>query len=95
MFLFGHLLWLPENAQARRALAQFIKPVKCPTGRRKNTWLNKILKGFNEYSKIHLINNNSAYIGNLLILCSDRLNWNKTVGNMMFAKRTIMQQCTA
>ena len=41
---FGHLARLPDNTPAKRALIHALKPVKLPSGRPRDAWINLIKK---------------------------------------------------
>ena len=63
----GHLIRLPDESPAKKALQEYIKPIKRKIGRPKTTWLHQIyndLKGNiedvnfkNEYSMIKDLEN--------------------------------------
>ena len=88
---FGHLLRLPVDSTARKALCQFLKPAKRPVGPPVTTWLSTVLKDLKNYSSVALVDNISDNIDSLAVLYSDRLRWNRVVGSMMFARQTNMQ----
>ena len=89
---FGHLLRLPKDTPARRALSKFVTPSKRPPGRPKTTWLSCVLSDIRKFSDIDLGKKSDLEcVGILEHLCSDRKGWNKTINSMMLSKTTTVQ----
>ena len=92
MSWFGHLLRLPKDTPARRALRKFVAPTKRPQGRPKTTWLSCVLSDLRKFSDIDLGKKSDLECVDILEhLCSDRKGWNKTINRMMLSKTTTMQ----
>ena len=87
----GHLLRLPVDTPARKALQEYIRPVKKKVGRPKTTWFRQIyddLKG-----NVVNVNFKDEYtmIKDLDIICKNRTVWNKIIRSIMLDEPTSMQ----
>ena len=75
---------LDRETPARKALTEFIKPVKKRLGRPKTTWLYQIYKELKNCN-INGINfeNERTMIIDLDLICKDRLRWKNIVKSIM------------
>ena len=87
----GHLIRLDEKTPARRALDEYLKESRKPTGRPKLTWGKLITKNIELYSDL-IINNNSqiSTFKDLIPICADRNRWRQTVKHIMLQSATDM-----
>ena len=71
----GHILRLPETTPVRKALTEYLRPVKRDPGRPQTTWWSLIIKDLKQIG----ISNTS--LDNLLALAADRDSWRSLVNN--------------
>ena len=81
---FGHLLHLPADVPAQKALQEFIKPASRPVGRPKTTCIDTVIKNIKDNSNIQLIHQHTSNIDTLKVLCSDRKARRKAVLSFFF-----------
>ena len=67
---YGHLLRLPENNPAKKALREAQKPAQKPRGGQKHTWLKQI-------------NKELEHIKNYKLIAKDRHMWRLEVNRVM------------
>ena len=84
---FGHLVRLPEETPARKALKVFINPLKKPPGRQKITWVSQVLKEIKLLTKLSLKDD----IEILEVEYPDRGDWRSAISSMMLTRLTNMQ----
>ena len=87
----GHLLRLPADVPAQKAIQEFIKPASRPVGRPKTTWIDTVIKNIKDNSNIQLTHLHTSNIDTLKVLYSDRKAWRKAVDSIMSTWLTNMQ----
>ena len=75
-----------SDTPARQSLRHFVKPVKCPIGRPKTTWLSTVVNDLKEHSSIQIYQNLDTVLQQLEIMCFDRKFWTETVCSTMLSK---------
>ena len=82
---FGHMMRLPLDTPAQKALQYYLKPVKKYVGRPQQTWISNIYIDIKEHSGLQNVNfqNESTTINDMYEICRDRVKWKKTIKHMM------------
>jgi len=84
---FGHLMRVPEDTNARRALTESLRTVKKPRGKAKCNWIKTINDDLVQLDPSQNIESSDTYK-----LTSDRNLWRKTVHNLMKSINSIMDE---
>ena len=78
----GHLMRLDPETPARRALNEYTRKGKRPTGRPKETWLSIIWKSL-RLNEIEVdFSNDETMIRDLENICADRKGWRNLIRNI-------------
>ena len=87
----GHLLRLPDETPAKKAVNEYTKQIKRKVGRPRLTWFKQIYNDLKD--KIDSINLKDEFsmIKDLDIICRDRKRWKSIIRSIMLDEPTNMQ----